>query len=98
MRHIHQTLVSRRISLFPSKPMQAFKKLSRALRCLLRLLTTSVPNKTGKQSVKRIVTMKQVRTGLNKRCFKHVAEERQDRIERRETFLLLNLAVLDTSQ
>ena len=41
---IHQILVSRSKSLLPSKPIQALRKLSRALRCLLRLLTTSVPS------------------------------------------------------
>ena len=40
---IYQILVSRSKSVLPSKPMQALRKLSRALRCLLRLLTTSVP-------------------------------------------------------
>ena len=40
---VYQSLVSSKRSLLLSKPTQAFKKLSRALRCLLRLLTTSVP-------------------------------------------------------
>jgi hypothetical protein len=44
---IYQSLVSSKRSLLPSNPIQAFKKLSKALRCLLRLLTTSVPRKSS---------------------------------------------------
>lgn len=40
---IYQSLVESRRSLLPSNPRQAFKNASRALRCLFRLLMTSVP-------------------------------------------------------
>lgn len=43
---LYQMRVSSMRSLLPSKPTQAFKKASRALRCLLRLLMTSVPGFT----------------------------------------------------
>jgi len=44
---LYQILLSRSKSVLPSKPMQALRKLSSALRCLLRLLTTSVPGLTS---------------------------------------------------
>ena len=40
--------VSMSKSLLPSRPMQAFKNVSSALRCLFRLFTTSVPAGEGK--------------------------------------------------
>jgi len=42
---VYQILVSRSKSTLFSKPRQALRKDSRALRCLLRLLTTSVPER-----------------------------------------------------
>lgn len=42
---VYQMRVSMSRSLLPSRPMQAFKNVSSALRCLFRLFTTSVPAK-----------------------------------------------------
>ena len=44
---IHHSLVPKSKSEDPSRPMQAFKNASSPLRCLLKLLTTSVPGLTS---------------------------------------------------
>lgn len=41
---VYQILVSNNKSVLPSRPTQALRNASSALRCLLRLLTTSEPD------------------------------------------------------
>jgi len=94
---IYQILVSRSKSVLPSKPMQALRKLSSALRCLLRLLTTSVPTRKF-QLVLTLTRQGKVFTGLDERSLEHVGEKGEHRVQGCEVLLFARLAVLDASQ
>lgn len=77
--------------------MQALRNVSSALRCLLRLLTTSVPAKHV--SIHRDTTRESGRTRLDERRLEHIREERQHRVQRRKVLvgrLRRDVTVLDT--
>lgn len=83
--------------MLPSKPMQALRKLSSALRCLLRLLTTSVPTRNF-ELVLTLTRHGKVFTRLDERSLEHVGEKGEHRVQGCEILLLARLAVLDASQ
>lgn len=65
-------------------PLHAFKNTSRALRCLLRLFTTSVPIKNKSIIDKGRQKWGGKLAGLDERGLKHVRQKRKDGVQRRE--------------